>query len=701
MPLRFRLLKCCAFLLILLAVSPGYTQSVIDTVTNYLQLRLYTGGADTVFVDHPRYYGTFHRTKCLNEDYGTTIIVPTHCWQRITNNFSPRYWALPGPAPDTQIGRVEREVDAINCAAFAAYLAGGDTIEIDRMYEIDRPVWLYPNNTYLGTEDSCGFARIDPPKTTLLDTAFVNDNFIKVADNTGFRTRQLINIANGQAFDSLAKHVSYLASISSFSGGDTVIWLSGRRIQRTMLPGDSVSLFFPMMERRYSIPLDGMRFENLIFQGNRSAYQLNYDWRVNSTIRIPTVDDVVINRCRFYNISNENLVLCGARVENCEGLDLNGSFAHVSCDSTALGTEVLYNRVLYMNEVGDDIMRHSEGAIPFSAKVQNLRVAYNEFRHGGEYGIGVFNNDDSFNEITDNLLQVVKDSVGFQFAYLYPETNLIYNNKFPDETDTTTNDCWVTTPTVVTGCSGGSSFDHPFLPLGDTLVLMVDSIQLRKSQENFVKLVRPIYDSTYFRLVGMRLQTADLSVHHQWTFDPNAMALVFDNGHRSGPFGEGNWGFEGCAELGGCTQLELIFEAVRFPTEFTQAVDCPLEGIEVAYDGDVGTWAQIPTCAGRSVAFSISEQPVLAGQYLPILTGSQEVSEQEINIHPNPAKDYIDVQPVQLSPLNTTIIDPLGSVVQQGRSTGNRIDVSDIPSGTYFLRLEWAEGLVIRRFVKL
>ena len=77
------------------------------------------------------------------------------------------------------------------------------------------------------------------------------------------------------------------------------------------------------------------------------------------------------------------------------------------------------------------------------------------------------------------------------------------------------------------------------------------------------------------------------------------------------------------------------------------------------------------------------------------------MSEQEINIHPNPAKDYIDVQPVQLSPLNTTIIDPLGSVVQQGRSTGNRIDVSDIPSGTYFLRLEWAEGLVIRRFVKL
>ncbi|MEO0873636.1 MAG: hypothetical protein AAFY48_03435, partial [Bacteroidota bacterium] len=197
----------------------GVAQSQLDTVDNYDELRFYQGGGDTVFVAHPRYFGQFRRSICLYEDHGTTIDGLGTCWRRIADNFSPRFWALPGPSPDNQIGFVQREVDAINCAAFAAFLAGGDTVEIDRIYPIDRPVWLYPNNTYLGMNDSCGFVRVLPPYTTLTDTAFVGDNTIKVADNTGFRTRQLINIVNGQAFDSLAGHVSYLASISSTAGG--------------------------------------------------------------------------------------------------------------------------------------------------------------------------------------------------------------------------------------------------------------------------------------------------------------------------------------------------------------------------------------------------------------------------------------------------------------------------------------------------
>jgi hypothetical protein len=116
-----------------------------------------------------------------------------------------------------------------------------------------------------------------PPYAVLTDTARLDDDKILVNSNAGFRTFHKINIAEGQAFDSLAGHVAYTASISYAFGGDSTIFLSGRNIQREMLPGDSVSLFFPMMTPRYT-DLDSVYLLNLVFDGNRDAYHLNYDW---------------------------------------------------------------------------------------------------------------------------------------------------------------------------------------------------------------------------------------------------------------------------------------------------------------------------------------------------------------------------------------------------------------------------------------
>ncbi|MBL4709766.1 MAG: hypothetical protein JKY48_15135, partial [Flavobacteriales bacterium] len=470
--------KIC-FIGLLNVLTAFSAMATVDTVNTYSGLRLYSGVSDSIFVNHPRYHGVFYKDSCATENFGTILRSTAMlgiCWRRIANNFSPRFWEIGGASPDNSVGIVVEEIDAINSAAMAAFQAGGDTIEIDSMYEIDRPVSLITHNTYLGVGDSVGFVRKNSPKTVLTAPTQIGDDSIRVQSNFGFRNRNKINIANDQAYDSIAGFVSYNIYLSNNLGNDSVVYISGRKIQKAMDVGDSVGLFFVMMRPRFS-QLDSVYIKNLIFDGNRSSYTLNYDWRVATTIMLTSTNEALIEDCRFYETPAENIFLCGASFKNCHGQGLNGSILHFSCQPNKYITNVLYNNFKNVNEVPDAIMSHSEAAFTFSAKVRNLRVAYNYIEGIGEHGLGRFSNDDYNNEITDNLLNTDKDEVNFLAFYTSPDSNIVYNNKNLNKADTSVGPCIIKAPEPrgVFPCVGNSSLQIP-LGLGDRFTISIDSL---------------------------------------------------------------------------------------------------------------------------------------------------------------------------------------------------------------------------------
>jgi len=699
MSLKYALLSF--FFLSMSAPVLGF--QVADTLQNYFELELYSGEADTVFVSHPRYHGFFKRDTCTTEDHGTTILAGTVCWKRISRNFSPRYWAIGGAAPDFLIGpTVTSETDAINSAAYAAALMGGDTVEIDSLYLIDRSIHLFTNNTYLGSCDHCGFKRIDPPVTILTDTAKINDARISVENNDGFKRGHRINIARSVDYDSLAGFVSYTGSINLSLGGDTTIFLSGLKIQKQMLPGDSVSLFFPMMLAR-TTPIDSIRLKHLIFDGNREKYTLNYDWRVSPTLLIPTTNSTIISHCHFKKIPNENIFLCGATFENCTGTNLNGSVLHFSCSDLDRPMNVLYNQFSNTNEVGNDIMVHSEAGLTFSASVQNLRVAYNRFENVAEHGIGIFRNDDRSNEITDNLFNATLNTVEYQPFYLHRETNLIYNNKNINFVDTSTTACWLRPPgvTVPLACQGSSSATEP-LQIGDTIQISLDSLLWINSNGNFVKAILPDYSETYFTLINMKLLVTQLSQFHQWAFidfSATQKALIFDNGHRDGRDAPGNWGYEPCDTIGSCTQLDLTFVVRELPDSTTQ-IDCPLTGIRIIYDGDMGTWERPVLCENTPIMLDTLTlgSPFLRGD--PIVMTENLTPRLDLKTFPNPCQNYFQVNLPPNSRSSYQIVAAPGNVVQEGILENNLVFVKNLAKGFFTLRIFTKNEVYFVNFVK-
>lgn len=685
-----------------LAWSYNYL-SAIDTLQTYSALQKYSGEADSIFIDHPRYYGLFVKDNCSTEDYGTTVLNRSRCWQRVHRNFSPRFWEIGGKSPDRLIGTVKKEIDAINSAAVAAYLKGGDTIEIDSFYTIDRPVFLITNNTYLGTTENAGFMRAEPPVTTLTDTARVGDKIITVKNNTGFRTYQLINITYGKAFDQLAGHISYTASVSTTNTVDSIIQLSGLSIRRTMLPGDTVSLFFPMMEPRFST-LDSIHIKQLTFNGNREHYDFNYDWRINETIILPSGKDIIIEKCRFEDIPNENIILCGATIKACSGQNFNGSAVHFSCNSDTFYTEVLYNNFSNLNEIGDSLMHHSEAGLTFSAKVTNLRVAYNHLESIGEYGIGVFGNDDAFNEITDNFLDAKKGTIALSPFYAFAETNLIYNNKNLNTTDRSTADCWLTQPMVKGNapCLSNSSESDP-MTIGDTITMTIDSIWMRNSNENFVKGIIPIYDDAFFDLVDAGIRTPPISSFHSWNFDQISSmgpGLVFDNGHKNGRYGPGNWGYGPCGDAGKCTNLTVDFVVSRLP-DSTKAVGCPLEGLQVFYDGEIESWEYPVYCQKEAVTFNPEQlgSPVLQAAIPSSINNTP--GPRTFEVYPNPSRHQLQLQLPSKREGRYQIMNHFGKLVQEGAYTSNMLTIRNLPAGSYFLTVKIENQIFQAFFIKI
>ena len=73
-----------------------------------------------------------------------------------------------------------------------------------------------------------------------------------------------------------------------------------------------------------------------------------------------------------------------------------------------------------------------------------------------------------------------------------------------------------------------------------------------------------------------------------------------------------------------------------------------------------------------------------------------------IRIYPNPVRDELTIDNVQLIMSNNVeVYDVSGKKIDNcGLSIVNSIDVSTLPAGIYFVKIETDKGIVTKKFIK-
>jgi hypothetical protein len=70
------------------------------------------------------------------------------------------------------------------------------------------------------------------------------------------------------------------------------------------------------------------------------------------------------------------------------------------------------------------------------------------------------------------------------------------------------------------------------------------------------------------------------------------------------------------------------------------------------------------------------------------------------NFWPNPADDVLNLYGITIGSLYE-ILDPQGKLILNGKNSDNKIDISHLPGGFYFLKIITAKKLLVKSFVKL
>jgi len=75
-------------------------------------------------------------------------------------------------------------------------------------------------------------------------------------------------------------------------------------------------------------------------------------------------------------------------------------------------------------------------------------------------------------------------------------------------------------------------------------------------------------------------------------------------------------------------------------------------------------------------------------------------STSSLIIYPNPTTDYIVIGRNYLGKSEASIIDVRGKTVKRFKSNSDRISISELPSGIYFVKLVDGKTSVVRKFLK-
>ncbi len=231
------------------------------------------------------------------------------------------------------------------------------------------------------------------------------------------------------------------------------------------------------------------------FDGNKANNTGSYSWQHNPTISLRGLGSIVRD-CKFYDSPNETVVGQGIRMDNCQGLRLNGSLFHISglrnygySNKHSVITGCTTDST---NQISTTITGHSEGVITTSFNGGWANVSNNRFYNGTGAVIGYIApsnstlSDDGVqdfifsNNIARNFARIVWQLIDApNFGMTDSVRNVIITDNVFFNCGTTTNDWssyssfigWY--PSLKIGdnvLSGGTIWTLPIMPANETYV---------------------------------------------------------------------------------------------------------------------------------------------------------------------------------------------------------------------------------------
>ncbi len=101
--------------------------------------------------------------------------------------------------------------------------------------------------------------------------------------------------------------------------------------------------------------------------------------------------------------------------------------------------------------------------------------------------------------------------------------------------------------------------------------------------------------------------------------------------------------------------------------------------------------------------YSFRTPPWVSKEYYYSYVTIADINSQSspVKLYPNPAYSFIKISGLQENSCEVSIFDQNGKIVKQEITAGNKINISTLPCGTYFLQIETKQQKYLLKFVKL
>jgi len=100
---------------------------------------------------------------------------------------------------------------------------------------------------------------------------------------------------------------------------------------------------------------------------------------------------------------------------------------------------------------------------------------------------------------------------------------------------------------------------------------------------------------------------------------------------------------------------------------------------------------------------TVMRYDTIQGDFTTSIEHSHLTNKNNFSVYPNPAQDYIVItSKTKQSVKNINILDVTGKLVSTSEKfeTYQKIDISKLPKGVYFIKFNTAEGLYLKKFIK-
>lgn len=299
--------------------------------------------------------------------------------------------------------------------------------------------------------------RPDAIYSTLSSTASVGATNITVDDASQFKIGDYIAVQNpgatngGRAFRESSFNGSTNRSVINNIIGNTIYFanpLNGTSDGGFTTYPVGANVFVYSSYMLYTLAADeNVLIKNLIVDGNRDSNNFSVDWRINNTAILAGYK-VSVENCQFKETPSENITVSGgAIVQNNFGLNLNGSFCHLSSANADL-----YRSYIVKNNFVDSVCQannlgnHSEAAITFSINVNNPSITNNYIFNSGGWLFGRMNNSSDHVLIQGNYA-----SNATRIADIEADFGDVQGVSFLDNTFYNCGDLYVNNPQFYTG----------------------------------------------------------------------------------------------------------------------------------------------------------------------------------------------------------------------------------------------------------